>query len=58
MANLIWVIGASKCGKAKTIRLPAIQNFPDVIGHIPSDGRLVNGKESVPFFLEDDFESE
>ena len=45
--------GASKRGEAETIRLTAVHDLPNVVDHIPSHYRLMNGKEGVPVFLED-----
>ena len=58
VANLIRVIGAGKCEKAEAVRLSAIDNFPNIVSHIPCDQHRAGGKEGGPVFLENLFESE
>jgi len=45
MAYFLWVIRAGKRGEAEAIRFPAVYDFPNVIGRIPPNQRLVDVKE-------------
>ena len=58
MANLLWVIGASKRGESEPFRFTAVYDFPNIESHIPGDLHLINDQERLPVFLEDLFESE
>ncbi len=54
MAYFIPMNGTGKCGETEAIRFSAIHNLPDVVSHIPSNQCLVDSKERVPVFLEDE----
>ena len=45
MAYFPGVIRAGKRGKAEAIRFPTIYDFPNVIGRIPPNHRLVDFKD-------------
>ena len=58
MADLLWVIWTSERGEPKSLRLSAVDDLPDVEGHVPFDLIVVEGKVAIPVFLEDLFECE
>ena len=58
MADLVRVVRAGERGEPETFRLSAVDDLPDVEGHVPFDLTAIEGKEEIPVFLEDLFECE
>ena len=58
MADLLWVVGAGERGEPETFRLSAVDDLPDVEGHVPFDLTAIEGKEEIPVFLKNLFECE
>ena len=58
MTNLVRVIWAGERGEPKPLRLSAVDDLPDVEGHVPFDLLAIGVEEAIPVLLEDLFECE
>ncbi len=58
MAYFSGMVGTSKSCIAKTVRLTAVHDFPDVVGHVNGNKALVCRKELIPVIQENLFECE